>query len=137
MWLTTKEAFAIRTTLRNIKLGYIYIYIYIHTHTIDRYAYKHTQYMHTSAQLAGLQYTPTSSLQRGKTPPHIQCPRYDTKASDGEASSLLLWGMWFTIYICHCSQVHCPGVVTPEKVLSKGQFEQFDHFNRNLTIDLC
>ena len=35
----------------------------------------------------------TASLQRGKTPTPNECPRYDTKQSDGEAPILELWGM--------------------------------------------
>ena len=36
--------------------------------------------------------TPTTSLQRGKTP--NECPGYNTKQSDGKASVMLeLWGM--------------------------------------------
>ena len=31
----------------------------------------------------GLQKTATVPLQRGKTPPTNECPRYDTKQSDG------------------------------------------------------
>ena len=40
--------------------------------------------------------TPTVSLQRGKTSTN-ECPGYDTKQSDGEASVMLeLWEMWCT-----------------------------------------
>ena len=38
----------------------------------------------------------TASLHRGKTPPNKECPGYETKPSDGEASALELWGMWST-----------------------------------------
>ena len=44
----------------------------------------------------GLQNTPTASLQRGKPLPN-ECPGYDTKQSDGEASVIPeLWGMQST-----------------------------------------
>ena len=33
-----------------------------------------------------------------------ECPVYDTKQSDGEAS-VMLWAMWSTFY-CHHSQIH-------------------------------
>ena len=46
------------------------------------------------AQLAG-----AVSLQRGKTHPN-ECPVYDTKQSDGEASVMLeLWQMWSTFLL--------------------------------------
>ena len=57
----------------------IYIYIYI--------------YIYILPSLLGLYNTPSTSLQRGNTPPN-KCPRYDTKQSDGEVPLMLeLWGM--------------------------------------------
>ena len=46
-------------------------------------------------------------LCRGVRPPlTYECPRYDTKSSDGEAPVMLeLWGMWSTPSL-HCSQVY-------------------------------
>ena len=45
----------------------------------------------------GLLNTPTASLQKGKTPSHDECPVYDTKQSDSEATvMLLLCGMQST-----------------------------------------
>ena len=41
--------------------------------------------------------TPTAPLQRGKIHPPNECPRYDTKQSDGEVPVMLgLWGMQST-----------------------------------------
>ena len=46
------------------------------------------------AQSAGaVEYT-TAPLQRSRTPHPNECPRYDTKQSDGEVPAMLeLWGM--------------------------------------------
>ena len=42
----------------------------------------------------GLQNTPTTSQQKGKTAFPNECPRYDIKQFDGEAPVMLeLWGM--------------------------------------------
>ena len=63
------------------------------------------------------QNTPTALLQKGKTPPN-ECPRYDTKQSDGEVPVILvLWGIRNTLSL--------PGpiwsrVVAPDRALSMG-----------------
>ena len=43
--------------------------------------------------LLGLENTPTTPLQRSKTPTLHEYLRYDTKLSDGKAPVLELWGM--------------------------------------------
>ena len=53
-----------------------------------------------------------------------ECPGYDTKESDGEASGLLeLWGMWSTLLLPLLPVPLWPGVVAPNRVLSMGQIE--------------
>ena len=48
----------------------------------------------------------TVSLQRGKTLLPNECPRYDTKQSDGEVPVMLeLWECGVPLHD-HCSQVH-------------------------------
>ena len=48
---------------------------------------------------------------------------YDTKQSGGEVPVMLeLWGGGVPLH-CHCSQVHWPGVVALDRVLSMGQIE--------------
>ena len=50
-----------------------------------------------------------------------------TKQSDGEALVMPeLWGMWGTPSLPLLPGPLWPGVVAPEKVLSKGQIELFD-----------
>ena len=42
----------------------------------------------------GQENTLTAPLQRGETPPHNECPAYDTKQSDGKVPVMLgLWGI--------------------------------------------
>ena len=56
------------------------------------------------------------------------CPGYDTKQSDGEAPVMLeLWGMQSISSLPLFPCVHCPGVIVPDRVLSMGQIELFDH----------
>ena len=74
----------------------------------------------------GLSNTLTASLQRGKTPTPNECPRYDTKLSDGEAPVMLeLWGIWSTPSLPSLLGPLWPGLVTPDWVLSLGQIELF------------
>ena len=55
------------------------------------------------------------NLQRGK------CPGYDTKQSDGEAPVMLeLWGIRSTPLLPSLPGPLCPGVFTPDRVLSMG-----------------
>ena len=66
---------------------------------------------------------PTASLQRSKTPPN-ECPRYDSKQSDGEVPAMLeLWGMQTTPLLPSLPGLLWPGVVAPHRVLSVGQTE--------------
>ena len=58
--------------------------------------------------------------------PH-ECPGYDTKQSDGEASVMLeLWGMWNTPSLPLLPGSLEPGVIVPDRFLSMGQIELFD-----------
>ena len=62
-------------------------------------------------------------LQRGKTPPN-ECPGYDTKQSDGEASvMLMLWGMWSTPLLPLLLGPFRPRMVAPDRVLSMGKIK--------------
>ena len=64
----------------------------------------------------GLKNTPTASLQRRKTLPSNECPRYDTKQSDGEVLVMLeLWGMQSTPLLLSLPGPLWPGVVAPNK----------------------
>ena len=77
------------------------------------------------ASRLGLQNTPTASLQRGKTPPN-ECPAYDTKQSDGEASVMLeLWGMQSTSSLPSLSGLLWPEVVALDRLLSMGRIELY------------
>ena len=72
----------------------------------------------------GCKNTPTASLQKGKTPPHNECPRYDTKQSHIEVRVMLeLWGMWSTPSLPSLPGPLWPGVVAPDRILSMGQIE--------------
>ena len=64
----------------------------------------------------GLQNTPTVSLHRGKTPPHKECPVYDTKQSDSKVPVILeLWGMQNTPSLPLLPGLLWPKVVAPDK----------------------
>ena len=53
-----------------------------------------------------------------------ECPRYDTKQSDGEAPVMLeLLGMWSTPSLLSFPDPLWPGVVAPNRVLSMGKIE--------------
>ena len=70
----------------------------------------------------------TVSLQRVKTTPLNECPGYEIKQSDGEASVMLeLWGMWSTPLLLSLLGSLWPGVVAPDRVLFMGQIELFDN----------
>ena len=59
-------------------------------------------------------------LQMGKTSPN-ECPRYDTKQSDGEVPVMLeLWGMHSTPSMSLLPGPLWPEVVVPDRVLSMG-----------------
>ena len=70
-----------------------------------------------------LKNTLTASLPRAKTPTH-ECPRYNTKLSDGEVQVMLeLWGMQSTPSLpSHPGRLWLE-VVAPDRVLSIGQIE--------------
>ena len=64
----------------------------------------------------GLKNTPTALLQMGN-----ECPRYDTKQSDGEVPVMLeLWGMRSTPSLPLLPGQLWPGVVAPDRALSMG-----------------
>ena len=68
-------------------------------------------------------------MQRGKTPPN-ECPRYDTKRSDGEVPVMLkLSGMQSTPLLPLLQGPLWPRVVAPDRTLSMGQID--------LTAYLC
>ena len=75
------------------------------------------------AQSAGaVEYT-DCNFAEGKDPPH-ECPRYDTKQSDGEVVIMLeLWGMRSTSLLPLLPGPHWPGVVAPDRALSMGYIE--------------
>ena len=63
--------------------------------------------------------TPNASLQRGKTPPHNECPGYDIKQSDGEVPVMLeVWGIWGTPSLQLLPGPLWPGMVAPDWALS-------------------
>ena len=67
--------------------------------------------------------TPPDFLLKGKTLPK-ECPRYDTKQSDGEVPVLIeLWGMQCPLSLPSLQGQLWPGVVTSDRVLSMGQIE--------------
>ena len=57
-------------------------------------------------------------------PPPNECPGYDIKQSDGEASALELSEMRSISSLPLLPGPLCPGVVAPDRVLSMGQIEQ-------------
>ena len=60
-------------------------------------------------------------LYRGVRPPANECPRYDTKQSDGEVPAMLeLWGMQRTPSLPALPDPLWPGVVAPDRALSMG-----------------
>ena len=62
-----------------------------------------------------------------RLPPLHKCPGYDTKQSDSEASVMLeVWRMWSTPSLPLLPGPLWPGVVAPDRVLSKGKIELFD-----------
>ena len=56
-----------------------------------------------------------------------ECPRYDTKQSDGEAPVMLeLWGKAENPSLLLLPGTFWPGVVASDRVLSIGQIELFE-----------
>ena len=78
-----------------------------------------------SAQSTGaVEYTNCISAERWDFP--NECPVYDTKQSDGEASVMLkLWGMLSTLSLPSIPRSLWPGVVFSVSVLSMSQMELF------------
>ncbi len=75
------------------------------------------------AQLAGaVGYTDCTAA--GRYNPRNECPRYDTKQSDGEIPVMLgLWGMWSTPSLPLLPAPLWPGIVAPDRIQSMGQIE--------------
>ena len=59
--------------------------------------------------------------------PSNECPGYDTKQSDDEASVLKLWGMGSTSSLPLLSVLLWPGVVVSVLVPSMRQIQLFNH----------
>ena len=76
------------------------------------------------AETAGaVEYTNCTSAE-GHDPLPNECPRYDTKQSNGEVPAMLeLWGMRSTPSLPSLPGPFWPGVVAPDRVLSMGQIE--------------
>ena len=73
------------------------------------------------AQSAGaVEYTDCTSAE-GLDPPPNECPDYDTKQSDGEVPVMLgPWGIRSTPLLPLLPGPLWPGVVTPDRALSRG-----------------
>ena len=64
-------------------------------------------------------------MQMGVISPFNECPRYDTKQSDGEVPAILeLWKMGSTISLPSLRGSLWLGVVASDRVLSMGQIER-------------
>ena len=67
----------------------------------------------------GLQNTPTTSLQRDKTPHPNKGPAYNTKQFDDEAPVMLeLWGIRGTPILPSLPGPLKPGVIAPDRILN-------------------
>ena len=73
------------------------------------------------AQSTGaVEYT-DCTFAEGEDPPPNECPRYDTKQSDGEAPVMLeLWRMESTLLLPSLPGSLWPRVIVPDRVLSMG-----------------
>ena len=79
------------------------MYIYIHTHT------------HTHCPVGWGCSIHQLHLCRGVRPSSNECPRYDTKQSDGAVPAMLeLWGMWSAPSLPLFPGPLWPSVVAPE-----------------------
>ena len=61
--------------------------------------------------------------------PTNECPRYNTKPSDGEVLVLDRWGMRSTSCLPLLLGSLLPGVIVPFRVPSIGQMELFNHLS--------
>ena len=76
-----------------------------------------------------VEYTDYTSTE-GQDPPPYECPRYDTKQSDGEDPVMPgLWGMRSTPSLPLPPGPLWPGMVAPDRAISMGYIE--------LTAYLC
>ena len=81
------------------------------------------------AQSAGaVEYT--DCISSGGYDSSNECPRYDTKQSDGEASVMIkLWGTWSTPSLLSLPGLLWLGAVAPDRVLSMDQIEPYVKLN--------
>ena len=81
----------------------------------------HTNQMLLAQSAGAVEYTLTAFM------PSVysnECPRYDTKQSDGETPVILvLWAMWNTPSLPSFPGPLWPGLVAPDSVLSMDQIE--------------
>ena len=74
------------------------------------------------SRAGAIEYTDCFSAE-GVRPPN-ECPRYDTKQSDGDVPVMLdLWEMWSIPSLPSLPGSFWPRVVAPDRVLSIGQME--------------
>ena len=62
-------------------------------------------------------------LSADEYPPPNECPRYDSKQSDGDAPVLELLGMWSNPSLPSLSGPLWPGVAEPDRAMSMGQID--------------
>ena len=73
-----------------------------------------------------IEYTDCTSAE-GKDTSNNECPEFDTKLSDGEASVSELWWMWSTFSLPLLPGPFWPGVVVLVRDASIRQIELFNH----------
>ena len=89
---------------------------------------------HLSA--GAVEYIDWISAEGVKTPTN-ECPRHDTKHSDGEVPVILeLWEMGSTPSLLSLSGPLCPGVLAPDRVLSMDQIELNCVLMQNWIVDI-
>ena len=94
------------------------LYLYIHIHKYIYMCVYYYYYLALSARAA--EYTYCISAEGIE--PTKECPGYDTKQSDGEASVMReLWGMRSTSWLPSLLGLLWRGVVLPDRVLSMGR----------------
>ena len=87
---------------------------------IDKYVSSNNIPLPFFAQSAGAEEY-TNCICRGVRPHPHECPGYDTKQSDGEVPVMLeVWGMWSNPLLPLLTGPLWPGMVAPDRVVSKG-----------------